>query len=409
MEKKKKISLRVIIQMLVYLVFFPMLPLLLSGRWDWWEAWFYALSCFFSFAISRIIVARKFPDLLAERGKFLEHENAQPWDRILAPLVGLGGNVVPLTVGLEARYGQVFDFGLPLELIAILLYLFGFAWGSYALITNRYFSGMVRMQTDRGHQVVTGGPYRFMRHPGYAGALLTYSCHSLFSWIRSGLFCRLCSFLIVVVVRTRLEDNFLQAELPGYKEYAQEGTLSPDPRYLVDLCRSEQVGRFLSEFTAWASARPDIKALALVGSQANGTARPDSDVDLVIITDRPLRYLEISIPERALSLSKGVDCEASHRERLVPKPDKGLDPELVEGSISSWISEFGLVENWQIEDYGKVRSLRVWYQHGLEVEYGFTDKSWVALPLDEGTRQVVTDGMRILFEREKILTRILKN
>ena len=221
MEKKKKISLRVIIQMLVYLVFFPMLPLILSGRWNWWEAWFYALSCFISFAVSRIIVARKFPDLLAERGKFLRHENAQPWDRILAPLVGLGGNVIPLTVGMEARYGQVFDFGLPLELIAILLYLFGFAWGSYALITNRYFSGMVRLQTDRGHQVVTGGPYRFMRHPGYAGAILTYIAIPLFLdsvWA----FLPVVLFLIVVVVRTRLEDNFLQAELPGYKEYAQK-------------------------------------------------------------------------------------------------------------------------------------------------------------------------------------------
>lgn len=221
MEKKKKISLRVIIQMLVYLVFFPMLPLLLSGRWNWWEAWFYALSCFISFAVSRIIVTRKFPDLLAERGKFLKHENAQPWDRILAPLVGLGGNVIPLTVGMEARYGQVFDFGLPLELIAMLLYLFGFAWGSYALITNRYFSGMVRLQTDRGHQVVTGGPYRFMRHPGYAGAILTYIAIPLFLdsvWA----FLPVVLFLIVVVVRTRLEDNFLQAELPGYKEYAQK-------------------------------------------------------------------------------------------------------------------------------------------------------------------------------------------
>ena len=122
---------------------------------------------------------------------------------------------------MEARYGQVFDFGLPLELIAILLYLFGFAWGSYALITNRYFSGMVRLQTDRGHQVVTGGPYRFMRHPGYAGAILTYIAIPLFLdsvWA----FLPVVLFLIVVVVRTRLEDNFLQAELPGYKEYAQK-------------------------------------------------------------------------------------------------------------------------------------------------------------------------------------------
>jgi hypothetical protein len=115
-------------------------------------------------------------------------------------------------------------------------------------------------------------------------------------------------------------------------------------------------------------------------------------------------------------VSKGVDCEASHREGSVPKSAKESIPELVEGSvsyrersISSWFSEFGLVENWQLEDYGKLQSLRVWYKGGLEVEYGFTDKSWAELPLDKGTRQVIADGMRILFEREKILTRILQN
>lgn len=147
---------------------------------------------------------------------------------------------------------------------------------------------------------------------------------------------------------------------------------------------AEHVGRFLSQFTVWAFARPDILGVALVGSQANGTARPDSDVDLVIITGRPLDYLEI------LTLPKGI-----------------LRNRQAQGPISSWISEFGLVENWQIEDYGKVRSLRVWYQHGLEVEYGFTDESWVELPLDEGTRQVIADGMKVLFERRGIITRLL--
>lgn len=220
-NQKRKISLRMIIQLIAYLIIFPMFPLLLSGRWDWWEAWFYAFACLLSFIISRFLVAKKYPDLLAERGKFLKHENAQPWDRILAPLVGLGGNLVPVTVGLEAYYGRQFIFSLPLKLVAITLFLAGVAWGSYALMENRFFSGMVRLQTERGHQVITGGPYRFMRHPGYAGALLTYLTVPLFldsvwAYLPAGL------VLVVLVIRTRLEDNFLQAELPGYKEYAQK-------------------------------------------------------------------------------------------------------------------------------------------------------------------------------------------
>jgi protein-S-isoprenylcysteine O-methyltransferase Ste14 len=220
-NQNRKISVRMIIQVLLYLFFFPMLPLLLSGRWGWWEAWFYALSCFLSLVVSRVLVARKFPDLMAERSKFLEHKDAQSWDKLLAPLVGLGGNLVPLVVGLEAHYGQVHIFSLPVKLAAMLVYLGGFTWGSYALLENRFFSGMVRLQTDRGHQLVRSGPYRIMRHPGYAGALLTYFATPFFLdsvWA----FLPAVLMLVALVIRTRLEDDFLQAELPGYKEYARE-------------------------------------------------------------------------------------------------------------------------------------------------------------------------------------------
>lgn len=220
-DQKIKIKLQMIIQLVAYLIIFPMFPLLLSGRWDWWEAWFYAFVCLMSFVVSRVLVSRKYPDLLAERGKFLKHANAQPWDKLLAPLVGLGGNLVPVTVGLEALYGQRFVFSLPVKLIAMILFLAGMLWSSYALMENRYFSGMVRLQSERGHQVITGGPYRFMRHPGYAGALLAYLTAPLFLdslWT----YLPVALVLFVIVIRTRLEDHFLQAELPGYKEYAQK-------------------------------------------------------------------------------------------------------------------------------------------------------------------------------------------
>ncbi|MGA8620991.1 MAG: hypothetical protein WB660_21000 [Candidatus Sulfotelmatobacter sp.] len=56
--------------------------------------------------------------------------------------------------------------------------------------------------------------------------------------------------------------------------------------------------------------------------------------------------------------------------------------------------------------YGRVTSLRVWYSRGYEVEYGLTDESWIAFPLDQGTKQVISDGIRILFERESLLSRL---
>jgi predicted nucleotidyltransferase len=127
------------------------------------------------------------------------------------------------------------------------------------------------------------------------------------------------------------------------------------------------VGQLYHRIAEWAATRPDIQALGLVGSHARGTARDDSDVDLVLIVDEPRRYLD--------------------------------EP--------SWVARFGDVERSAVENYGKLVSLRVWYADGPEVEYGITDRSWAALPLDPGTAPVIGDGMKVLWERGHILSRHL--
>jgi hypothetical protein len=95
---------------------------------------------------------------------------------------------------------------------------------------------------------------------------------------------------------------------------------------------TEHIRDFLDAFVPWASAQENIQAIALVGSYARDAAREDSDIDLVLLTDRPQKYLE--------------DLE--------------------------WIEGFGLVGKHQTEDYGRLISIRVWYQNGVEVEYGIT-------------------------------------
>ncbi len=87
----KKTSIRVIVQMLFFVIIVPLLPLLISRQWDWWAAWIYAIVAILGFAISRLLAAQRHPDLLAERARFLQHEDAKSWDKKLAPLVGLGG------------------------------------------------------------------------------------------------------------------------------------------------------------------------------------------------------------------------------------------------------------------------------------------------------------------------------
>jgi protein-S-isoprenylcysteine O-methyltransferase Ste14 len=219
-SRSKILTPRVLVITFLFVVVAPFLPLLISQQWDWWQAWVYALVCIAGFFFSRALAARRNPGLLAERSRFLQHEDAKPWDKTLAPLVGLGGALVPLVAGLDARLGSSTDFSLPIELVAVAVLVGGYALASYALIENAYFSGMVRLQTDRGQHVISSGPYRWVRHPGYAGALLAYLATPFLldsPWaLLPALF-----LTVVLIVRTRLEDQTLQAELPGYGDYAQ--------------------------------------------------------------------------------------------------------------------------------------------------------------------------------------------
>ena len=218
-SQPKTFTPRVVIQMLVFIVVVPFLPLLISWHWNWWEGWVYAIIGVLGFVISRALAARRHPDLLAERARFAQHENTKSWDRLLSPLVGLGSGLIPLVAGLEARFGALIPFGLSAKILALALNLAGYALGTYALMENRFFSGTMRIQTERGHQVVSSGPYRWMRHPGYAGAIVVYLVTPIFL---DSIWAFLPAILITaaLVIRTRLEDKALQDELEGYREYA---------------------------------------------------------------------------------------------------------------------------------------------------------------------------------------------
>jgi len=131
--------------------------------------------------------------------------------------------------------------------------------------------------------------------------------------------------------------------------------------------KPEQVNEFLADLTMWAWAQQDIEAVALVGSYARDAATPTSDVDVVILAQEPRLYLQ----------------------------------------DQTWLQRFGTIRTQQVEYYGLVTSLRVFYTNGLEVEFGVTSVRWAAAPLDEGTRRVIAGGMRVLFERSPILSRHL--
>jgi len=216
---RRVFSARVVVQLLIFLVLVPLLPLLISWRWSWWQAWVFAAVHVLGSIISRVLASRRHPDLIAERARLLQHEDAKSWDKAISAILVLGGASLPLVAGLDARFGWSPGFSLPLELTALAFILAGSVFSSWALVENRFFSGVVRIQTERGHSVVSTGPYRWVRHPGYAGGLVTYAALPLLldsAWA----FLPVLLLSSLLVVRTSLEDRTLRAELPGYAEYA---------------------------------------------------------------------------------------------------------------------------------------------------------------------------------------------
>lgn len=218
-QQRHSIPLRTIFSLTFFVVIITLLPLLITRRWGWVEAWAYAAIWTLGFGLSRLLAVRQHPDLLAERARMMQHADVLPWDRVLAPAAGVGGGFIPLVAGLDALYGWSPAFGVAVKVAGLGALIAGIVVASYALIENRYFSGVVRIQTERDHHVVSSGPYRWVRHPGYAGALLGYLGTPLLldsAWA----FVPAVALCIAVVIRTALEDRTLQERLPGYREYA---------------------------------------------------------------------------------------------------------------------------------------------------------------------------------------------
>lgn len=219
-QPKKKVSLPTIALMLFIVIGVPFLPLLITRHWDWWEAWVYGLVGVLGFVVSRALAVRKNPDILVERANSLQHAGTKPWDKILSPMMGIGSGLIPLVAGLDALFGWSPAFGLPVKIAALAILLAGYVFASAALIENRFFSGVVRIQTDRGHSVVSSGPYRWVRHPGYAGALWSYLA-TPFLLDSKWAFVPVALLAVVTVIRIVFEDRTLHQELEGYADYAK--------------------------------------------------------------------------------------------------------------------------------------------------------------------------------------------
>lgn len=188
-----------------------------AGELEWWPAWALMAVTLAWSAATAIVILKTRPDLLAER--LGPRKGAKRWDTALMSFHGLLQLALYVVAGFDRRYAWSGPFPLATQIAALVACLLGYGLVVWATGSNAFFSQIVRIQTERGHTVVTGGPYAYIRHPAYAGALLTHLSIPILlsSWwafiIGSG-------DALLMLVRTALEDRTLHAELPGYREYA---------------------------------------------------------------------------------------------------------------------------------------------------------------------------------------------
>jgi protein-S-isoprenylcysteine O-methyltransferase Ste14 len=190
-----------------------------AGRIDWWPAWAAIAVWLIWFTVMDIIILRFNPDLMAER--LSPPKGAKTWDRAILSILRLAQLMRYILAGLDQRYGWTGDFPLAAQIAASTVCVLSTALFTWAMASNTFFSQIVRIQSNHGHTVATGGPYRYVRHPAYVGMILFELALStlLASWwalVAGGL----CAILLLL--RTALEDRTLQTELTGYADYSRQ-------------------------------------------------------------------------------------------------------------------------------------------------------------------------------------------
>lgn len=188
-----------------------------AGTWDYWLGWAFVIIYTFGMLSTMVFIP---PELIQERAEPEKKLGTKKWDYIFITLYFLLTDIIIIIAALDSgRFHWTDAFPIWINIIAFAFLFFSYLLICYSMWTNRFFSVTVRIQEEKGHMVVDKGPYKYIRHPGYAALVIGNFCiaigfNSLWALIPSGL------TAIVLIIRTYLEDITLQKELPRYTDYA---------------------------------------------------------------------------------------------------------------------------------------------------------------------------------------------
>ncbi len=190
-------------------------------RVNLWPGWVYAVFFLVGLESSYFVTRRVAPDLMEDRVAW--HQGVPRWDRWIVSALMFAPVVTALIAGLETHWhktGSVHDIGFTLG-----YFIGGGGWQltQSAMAVNPFYAPVVRIQSERWHKVIDRGPYRYVRHPGNLGTLILYGSAPLmlgssWAWAPSLL------WVVLIIVRTALEDRTLRRELPGYAQYTERAT-----------------------------------------------------------------------------------------------------------------------------------------------------------------------------------------
>ena len=184
------------------------------------RSWFYFSAALVHYAVSIAVQYKVNPALLVVRLK-MKREGSKRWDEVLMRASNLMVIVlIPAVAGLDLRFGWA-SLDVSFVIVGLVLVVLSSIILNWAMMVNPYFEPTVRIQKERGHKVITNGPYSVVRHPGYsAGILFAVSIPmligSIFAFVPVGI------YIFFMMLRTWLEDKTLQEELDGYSEYVTQ-------------------------------------------------------------------------------------------------------------------------------------------------------------------------------------------
>jgi len=219
-EKLTKSGIKAFLAPIRWIIITGLLFFLASGEMNNLRVWIYIGVYTLGGFIVGILLYKKSPKLLNDRGKM--QEGTKQLDKYIILTYFLFAIVItPLVAGIDRRLNLTELLPFYYLYVGIILYIISAIFSTWAMIYNPFFEGTVRIQKDKNHNVISKGPYKIVRHPGYLGMLLgSVSIPLALGSVLA--FIPMFIMIILIFVRTYYEDTTLQKELIGYSEYCKE-------------------------------------------------------------------------------------------------------------------------------------------------------------------------------------------